>query len=191
MPKLYGPLKKPRSWYTKKFPNTNVEGFETVMINLNIAIAAIKKASERGLLNAAYFIRNKTEKETAATPLDLGNLRASWFVTYSKGLAKDPNDRYTGKFKTNPKRRITAAKFQGWHQAAIAEASGMSAPNPKRATVVMGYSANYAMWVHENLGAHFTTRSPAAGPKWFQEAIDRNQGKIIQIVRETSKAPLR
>jgi len=191
MPKLYGPLKKPRSWYMKKFPNTNVEGFEQVMNNLNRAIITIKKSSERGLVNAAFFIRNVTEKETAATPLDFGNLRASWFVTWSKGVAKDPNDKYTGKFRNNPVRRISTAQFQAWHQAATAEASGMSAANPKKATVVMGYSANYAMWIHEHLGAHFTSRSPAAGPKWFQEAIDRNHGKIVEIIRQTSKVPIK
>jgi len=183
-------MKRPRSFYTKRYPNTNVQGFEAVMLNLNTTIAKMKIASERGLLEAAYFIRHETEEKADATPLDYGNLRASWFTTWSKGVAKDPL-RLSGRFKNNKRKKLTASQFQTWHTQATAEASGMSAANPRKATVVMGYSANYAMWVHEMIGAEYTPRGPAAGPKWFEKAIDRNRGKLIEIIRQTSKSPIK
>lgn len=178
-------MNRQRSYYIKKYPNTNVAGFEEVMTNLNKAISKMKGDVERGMVNAAFMIRGETEKTSPATPLDYSNLRASWFITYSKGASKDPLA-FSGHFRNNPRRKITASQFSGWHKAAIAEASVMSAINPRKATVVMGYSANYAMWVHEMIGANFTDRDPEAGPKWFQEAMDRNQGRILEIIAKTS-----
>jgi len=51
----------------------------------------------------------------------------------------------------------------------------------------IGFSANYATFVHEMIGAHF--KRPGAGPKFFQAAIRRNTGKIVSLIRNTAKMP--
>jgi hypothetical protein len=50
-------------------------------------------------------------------------------------------------------------------------------------TVRFGFSASYAWWVHENVGANF--RRPGAGAKFLEAALKRNQEEILKIIRET------
>jgi hypothetical protein len=161
--------------------------FRKITTRLNKEIINIKVASARGLIMAAAHIRVETETKVYSTPVDLGNLRASWFIVSVKGEAVDPV-KHTP-FKNNKKRRIPAAQFKAWHTAAVAEAKGMTGGNPNRIKVFMGYSANYALWVHEMVGANFQRTDPEAGPKWFEEAVDRNHDKMLQIIAETSKIP--
>jgi hypothetical protein len=51
--------------------------------------------------------------------------------------------------------------------------------------VVAGYSANYALWVHEMLGAHFQRKG--AGAKWFEIAIKTKQAEILKIIQSNAK----
>jgi len=56
---------------------------------------------------------------------------------------------------------------------------------PAGPAVICGFSANYAVFVHEMIGAAF--QRPGAGPKFFQSALRRNQDKILQIIWENAK----
>jgi len=51
-----------------------------------------------------------------------------------------------------------------------------------------GYSANYALWVHEMVDAKNWTR-PGSGPKWLEASINRNHGDLLQIVASETKIP--
>jgi hypothetical protein len=55
--------------------------------------------------------------------------------------------------------------------------------------VMMGYSANYAVHVHEgprgNLGANF--KRPGAGVKWFEAAFNRNAKKILRVIAANAR----
>lgn len=51
--------------------------------------------------------------------------------------------------------------------------------------VIFGYSANYAAYVHEMLGAHF--QRPGAGPKWFQSHIRRTKERTLRIIWENAR----
>ena len=53
--------------------------------------------------------------------------------------------------------------------------------------VRIGFSANYAAFVHEMIGASF--KRPGAGPKFFQSAIRRNTGNIIKIIEREARIP--
>lgn len=53
--------------------------------------------------------------------------------------------------------------------------------------VIFGHSANYAVWVHEMLGAHF--QRPEAGPKWLQAAIRNSKERTLRIIRYNAKIP--
>jgi hypothetical protein len=58
-----------------------IQGEAVVMANLNRQLEGIKQRSMKGLIMAAAFIRQKTETTPPLTPVDFGNLRASYFVT--------------------------------------------------------------------------------------------------------------
>ena len=169
-----------------------------VMANINKEIGNIKDASVKGLINAAIFIRNKTETEAPSTPVDLGNLRSSWFITTAS--KKVANDKWNKGFRNVKKGKGTynsakstnlASKMAAEHTAAISEAkSDIQGMNTKgKEFLMMGYSANYAGYVHEYIGGQVVWKrdSPQSGPKWFEKAIKTNSKKIFQIVAETSK----
>ena len=68
--------------------------------------------------------------------------------------------------------------------------------------VLMGFAANYAMWVHEMVGADFTsprfrygkgkkkkywyTPRAGAGAKFFEAALKRNTQHILAIIRKNA-----
>lgn len=41
--------------------------------------------------------------------------------------------------------------------------------------LIMGFSVNYAVWVHENIGATF--QRPGSGAKFFESSLKRNINK--------------
>jgi len=68
--------------------------------------------------------------------------------------------------------------------------------------LTIGFNANYAVYVHEMVGADFTsprwrsrpggkqywyTPREGAGAKFFEAALKRNGDKIIKIIQETAK----
>jgi len=54
----------------------------------------------------------------------------------------------------------------------------------KRSFIMFGYTANYAMYVHELLGEINWSRRNS-GAKWFQHAIYRNILRVKEIIRRS------
>lgn len=46
--------------------------------------------------------------------------------------------------------------------------------------ITCGFNANYARWVHDNIGATF--KRPMSGALFFTAAINRNRKKILQTI---------
>jgi hypothetical protein len=166
-------------------PNTMNKQFDIIMSNLQKEILQIKTASARGLVLAANHIRNETELSPPYTPLDKGNLRASWFTVSAHGLEKDPLG-VSGEFRNNPKVNKKASEFKQMYVTAIGEAKAMVATKAGRSSVMFGYGANYALWVHEMIGAVNWSKE-GSGAKWFERAISRNHGKILEIIGNHSR----
>ena len=59
----------------------NIKGLNKVTKNLNRQISKIKNLSFEGLIDSAILIRRSMEETPPLIPLDLGNLRASWFTS--------------------------------------------------------------------------------------------------------------
>jgi hypothetical protein len=174
-----------------------VSGLEAVMAKLNAEILNIENASMRGMIKAAAYIRNETEKTPPVTPVDLGNLRASWFVVTAKSVPVGKGSQFKGD---------RAGIFSSEHAATVAEGRGLMTAYSigKVKTLMMGYSANYALWVHEMVGMNpqagfrygpgpgkkrrYKPRS-GSGPKWFETCIKKNSAKIVQIIRDNSIIP--
>ena len=62
---------------------------------------------------------------------------------------------------------------------------------PAGPAVICGFSANYAVFVHEMLSSKtdnpINWSRPGSGPKFFQSALRRNQDKILQIIWENAR----
>ena len=60
---------------------------------------------------------------------------------------------------------------------------------PKGKAIIMGFSANYAAFVHENMEKEgkVTWRRPGAGPKFFQASLERNHDKILEAIRSNGQ----
>jgi hypothetical protein len=158
---------------------SKLEGFNATLKGLNVELEKIKGRCAAGLIDAAILIRRSTETTPPLTPVDTGNLRVSWFVTTAKSNVAESD---TGSFKGKQ-----GAQMRSEHTRVITESKSLIAANLSRKGefIVIGYSANYALFVHEMLGASF--QRPQAGPKWFQAALERNRGETIKKVAERAK----
>lgn len=57
---------------------------------------------------------------------------------------------------------------------------------PKGPTVLIGFTANYAVAVHEKKKKHKWSR-PGSGPKFLEKALERNHDKILQTIRNHAR----
>ena len=156
-------------------PTTRIRGFDMVMANLNKEILAINERTIQGLIKAAIAVRRETENGAIRTPRDLGNLVHSWFVVTATRTPSGSRAQFTG-----PK----ASKMGTEHSAAIAETKLYTKGNKNKHILIMGYSANYALWVHERLGENIKWKRPHSGPKWFEAAFKRLYDTILLIIKK-------
>jgi hypothetical protein len=156
-------------------PNTGIKRMDIVLRNLNKEIQAIEGRTMAGLIGAAAHIRSDMEKTPPLIPVDTGNLRSSWFVTTSKGV---PVGGGTKRFKGDKKENAASTHLETLEFEKGRIGKGVIA-------IIMGFSANYALWVHEMLGANF--KRPDAGPKFFEAALKRNVNNILKIIRDHAK----
>ena len=167
-------------------PNTRIKGFDVVLSNLNKEIQAIQGRTIQGLIRAAIVIRRDMDRTPPLIPVTLGNLRASWYIVTIKGLyTPAPSFKLEeGDHKLSAKQY---AELQESYSSAISEAQGMVAGSTKNNPfLVMGFGANYALWVHEMLGDIDWNRTNS-GPKFFEAAVKRNKDKILQIIADNIK----
>jgi len=156
---------------------TGIQGLDLVVARLNTEIKQIEGATNKGLIMAAAHVRRDMEKTQPLTPVDLGNLRASWFVASASGLAAGTGLK---QFK-GPKAAELAAK----HSSNTAQARSDLPRSKTKIGIIMGYTANYAWYVHEMIGKKF--KKAGSGPKWFEAALGRNKKKILQIIGDNVK----
>ena len=166
-----------------------VKGLTQVLTRLNQEIGKIEGASQEGLIRAADLIHKETEKGAFRVPIDLGNLRHSFFtVTASAKIGKGGGKSRTPEGRTAMFVGPKAGEIASGHTNMLTEMMGKAkalSTMSKGPFLIMGYSANYAMWVHEMMGAKFQRRG--AGPKWFENAIKSKQGEILEIIKRNAK----
>lgn len=158
-----------------------VEGEEVVMKNLNRELEGITNRSMQGLIKAAAFIHRETETVPPKTPVDLGNLRSSWFVVTAKREVAGMGEAKQWK---GPKASTYSGEHQSVMQQGKAELQGLENAG-KRKFLMLGYSANYAGFIHEMIGAVNFTRE-GSGIKWLETHIKKNTKKIVDIVKENA-----
>lgn len=60
--------------------NVQFKNMDTVVNNINAQIRLLPRATARGLLSAAIYIRGKMERESPKTPVKTGNMRSSFYT---------------------------------------------------------------------------------------------------------------
>jgi len=153
-----------------------VTGLHKVLENLNKEIMQIEGRTLKGLIRGAIMVKRSMETTPPLTPVDQGNLRASQFTVTSRGNIQ------SGKapaFKGDGAAEMTAK------HSAVTEKYLLEATFTKQPMVILGYSAFYATYVHENIGATF--QRPSAGAKWLQAAIENERDNILRVIREEAK----
>lgn len=171
--------------------STNIYGAEDVINALNIEIEKIKGRSLNGLYKVAALIKNETEKGDVTVPIDLGNLRHSWFTVGSSTAIRVGGRSHTPEGLSGTFIGPKAAQYASGHSAMLTEMKQYADTLAKAADgpfVVIGYSVDYALWVHENQGAHFKQgKKTNRGWKWFEKAIRKHQNNIVKIVSDNAK----
>ncbi len=151
-----------------------LKGLETFMKNMEKEVSKIEGATQKGLLRAAIHVRREMDKTSPKIPVDTGNLRASGFIITLKGDAPS-----LGSYKG-----VQGSKVEQDTAAAKTAAAGIvnSMPIP---AVVMGFGANYAHWVHENVDHVF--KRQGSGAKFFEMALKNNKKKVLQIIADNAQ----
>lgn len=143
---------------------------DSVLRELNKQASKIQRGSLDGLVEAGLFVKNRALPQT---PIDLGNLRSSGYVVWSKGEKGSSGD-----FNGDPKlvsklaRNHATSKIQ--NQAAV---TGNSKPS-----VRIGFSAFYAGFVHE-----INKNYNVGNWKYLQNVLEQDGKKILAIIQKRAK----
>lgn len=160
---------------------SGLKGIEEVTANINKELKKIKGKSIDGFLEVAVMIREDMENTPPLIPVDTGNLRASWFTTVNiKPMVINSAPFFKG--KTNKVAEMTA------EHAVISQACQSAVKTSKDPAMAIGFTANYAGYVHEMMGSKkgnkINWKRPNSGPKFFEAALRRNEKKIIQTIQK-------
>lgn len=157
-----------------------LKGITEIVQNINKALEDIENKSTAGMIEGCIIVRRDMEKTPPRIPIDKGNLRASFFIVSSR----TSGDKAPGK---KPDGEVGAE-----HPVIVGIAQSLLQVE-KNPVVAMGFTANYAIYVHENLEADFERpikiggklkkRRPGAGPKFFEASLKRNQQEIINAIK--------
>lgn len=150
-------------------------GTKNFMQNLNKEITDMRGRTHRGLIEAAIVLQRKAEP---GTPVDLGNLRASWFIVSYKSGSESDAPTFKGK----------EASDMGNHHKNVerhAQALASRFANATRPVIIFGYSANYAPFVHEHVGASF--KRPNARARWLFAAMQQAKDDMLDKIREHAR----
>lgn len=167
-----------------------VTGLDAVVKNLNNRIKEIQgEPTIKGLVRGARIVLEDMEKTSPVIPVDTGNLRNSVFTITSQGKTEvganaSFKDKYYETSSGEQNIKIPASEFDKRHKAVLAY-YGSAVSKLKKPAVVLGFSAYYAWYVHEMVGATF--KRPGSGAKFLEAAIQRNADKIIEVIQKEVK----
>lgn len=153
----------------------DLKNMKKFMRNFNDEIQRMRGRTHKGLINAAIVLQREAEP---MTPLDIGNLRASWFVVSYKSGQESDQPQFEGE---------ESSEMTSHHQNVMRHAQGLAArfASPTRPVVLYGYSANYAPFVHENVGASFGR--PTARARWLFAALQRSKARMLEEIRKEAE----
>lgn len=175
-----------------KVPRTNIEGCDRAMAAVNRRISRfIQYGTLGGLLKAVALVRRDMDKSYPKIPRDLGNLRSSFFVTSSSGkIAMGGGKEHSATGASGNFVGPKASQIAADHTTTLSEMAPMAKALSKTyggPVVIFGFSANYAMYVHEMWDQSIRWKHPQSGPGYFTVHLEKNKEKMFQIIRDNSR----
>ena len=143
----------------KQKKNIILKGVKQFMTALNAEVNKIEGVTMKGLIEAAILIQRSMDKDSPTVPVDTRNLQASFFITTSTGQKVVGND----------------------------SGSAVKLIKGTRPIVAIGFTANYAVIVHEDMETKKNWNRPGSGPKFMEAALERNKIKIVETIAKNVK----
>ena len=160
---------------TGKRGGIRVRGIARTVRSVQKELNKIKNKSLDGLYEAALLVLRDSD---LMTPIDLGNLRASGYVLQRGGKVSNTSPSFVAEKKGSTS-KANPTQMASDHQGTISKNKKL-VDGPKRFGVIVGYTAFYAIYVHENLAASHDTGQA----KFLEESISKNRKEIIRIVKK-------
>ena len=165
-----------------------VEGLDKALKALNDEIDEKRIGTRRGLITVGLLFQGKSQRKV---PVDLANLKASAFTIWTPARRTDPSleTRQGGRpnFKNNSKgsdSRADKDQLAADHDRVLAEERGQfRSISPDLPEVTVGYSAFYAIFVHEDPDAQHTVGEF----KFLESAVKENIPKAVKILTRIAK----
>ena len=153
------------------------DGLVKVTANLNKEVGKIKKITVKNMLTAGLLVKGKALRKI---PVDTANLKSSGYVIW--GMRKTNIDSPIPDFNVSSfgelgskKRFNTLQKLRSDHNEVIAREKKSS----KEPFATIGFTAFYALFVHEDL----TARHKVGQAKFLEQALLENKPQILSILR--------
>jgi len=160
-----------------------LQGLNEVLRRLNKTIDDIELHTKEGLTEAALVVKADSVRKT---PIDYGNLRSSAFIM----VTDKPADNTSPSFK-GPE----AGQAQADHSRGLSEGRGIVNKGKHIYNAIVGYTANYAFWVHEMPMIHPGEPRPSRGGnkkrgvfwqggenQFLLKSLLKNKGRILGIL---------
>lgn len=153
-----------------------LHGIDEVMEELNRVLKHYKATlTNKGFIEVAIEIRRSTEANSPLTPLDTGNLRASWFT-----VIKGKGEQDTGTFPLTKPEKVKKSELA--FQRSVVAAMNVASNSINHPNMIFGYSANYAAAVHEMEGGDIKWNRAGSGPKWLERHLKIKKFEILKIM---------
>ena len=136
-------------------------GLNTVLRNLAQESKAIEGRTLKGLIRGAIIIKRDMLQTPPTVPWKTGNLVGSFFIVTSKGSVQ----------QGMPSEGLDVA---------LAEVVTFDGP-----AVTLGFGAEYAVFVHEMVGANFTKEG--SGAKFMISSLNNTRQKVLAVIREEAR----
>lgn len=178
-----------------------LKGIDEVLANLSKQTKRIQGGSEKGTLKGALLVKKESMK---LTPIRLGNLRNSAYILSALLNKPQAGDITEGAFKGED-----AGKMEATHKVVktTTKAKAIALSRGGRDPVsAVGYSAVYALTVHENPNAGsaggsaeankartgkkvalFKIHSKRGQWKFLEQPLNENQQHIFEIIKREAE----
>lgn len=144
------------------------KGVDKALLALNRQIKNMPTVTLKGQIEAGFKIQGEAQR---ITPFDTGNLTNSAYTIWpQKRTGAAP--KFIGK---------DAAERQADHDRVIKQEKAELSKDPKKPSVEVGFSAAYALPVHERMDVEHTGRGQA---QFLLLSVVNNVDDIIRILKE-------
>jgi len=144
-----------------------LEGIEKAIKDINEYLVDYKGETDKVFFEFYAKVRQDAMTVTPTVPKDTGNLRNSMFFTYSKGTKGGRGEKQDSSLISR------------------CQAECRIAYTINKPTAVIGFAAEYAVYVHEGVNRRF--REPGSGAKYFETHIVSNENYFVELLKKHSR----